>query len=422
MVLRQHGIADAQVSACASRQGAAPDAARALDTCVAQRTRGPTVDAVGRATVAFKGQHCAAAVVVRRLAEFLPPPERAAAFDALELRAVTRRPSATVSWLCMDPRGRVTVLPDRDEGTGTHRATAHLHAGEGRYRLQLTVDDGRGPEVAAVHDVWAGSAATEPARPPAPPGDGADGLAEALRLWRAREGLPSLRVDPALAGAARTRLEALRAGGALQHLDARGMGVVQAYAAQPAAPAVARLGEVLAAGPTPADALRGLLDSPAHRQQLADPAFTGVGLALERQEALDDWLLVVTLGRPVEIPAPGQARDVVLARLNDERRRRALPPLAGDETLAALASEHARHVAGTRELVDTLPDGRRVADVALAHSSARRAGLQMYRVSRADEVGAAGAVLDGRYARAAVATVPGQGVDGLYVVVILLEP
>ena len=417
--LRQQGVVDAQVGACVSQ------APRDFDSCV--RAREASLHPTHRATslTGPRNRPCRAQVLLRRLAEVTPPPALAPEFAAVPLAAVLLDPHHHGRWLLMDPKGRVEELTVQQEHTAL-RAVAQLHAGPGRYVLQLLVDGGLGPEVAAQADVWAGPR-PEPekqdgALPPVPPERPQGFLTERVRLMRARVGVATLRQNNVLDATARLRLKELVPDGRLVHVDSRGDTVMDAYVAQrPPAPA-ARLAEVLAAGPTPQAALAALLDSPSHRQQLADPTFTHMGVAVHHRAAPDEWLVVVVLARLVEDVTATAARAQVLRVLGRERRRRGLPPLARFAPLEALAQAHAQRLAVRGVLDESGAGGVPLANAALSQSNVRRAVVQLFRVTRPSEVGATPAVLEKAYTHAAVGAAAGHGVDGVYVVVLLVAP
>jgi len=420
-LMRAQGHHDAQVARCAALSPDAQHAQARVDDCVTRHQTALDANRVGRARVRLGDQWCAAAVVVRRLATVEPVPLQASAFSQTALRA--NGVLGPARWFMMDPRGRVTELTDTPDGAGGHAAVAQFHGGEGQYTLQLMVDAGHGPEVAMQELVRVGQAVDHPLHHASQPAlSTAQDVAAALRLLRSQWGLATLQHSAALTQAAQTRLATLQHTGTLQHLDAQQHGVTHAYQAIKGAPPLSRLAEVLAAGPTATDALEGLLASPAHRRHLQDPALTQLGLALGASGNGPDQLLVVTLGRPREAANGQDARLGVLLRLNEERKRHALAPLALDAGLQPLVDAHAQRLARVHKLLDTLEDGRTLSDAALAAAGGRHAGVQLYRVSALTELTAAPATLRPRSTRVGIGTASGDGVDGMYVVVVVLEP
>ncbi|MEW5855105.1 MAG: CAP domain-containing protein [Myxococcota bacterium] len=424
--LRSAGILDGQVAHCIAQGRDGAEARAALSACMTSRRRALAATVEEAASVETAGGACACGVLVRRVATMWPIPETAAPFAELPLTATLSPGARKPQWLLMDPRGRVEVLPARTVGNET-RASATLHSGAGRYVVQLMVGGEGGPEVAAQVSVQAGPGGPSPTVVPVPPDaslaeDPAGALYEVLRLHRSRSSLSALGRSAPLETTARARLEALTGSARLRHVQEDGADMVRIYRAQAGAPPVSRLAEVLAAGPTLAAAFQALLGSPAHRRQLDDPAFTHAGVAAARTADTGEWLVVMALGRAVDGDGGDAPRAEVLARLNAERSRRGLRPLTLEPTLQPLAEEHAALLARKRGLVDQTPAGIPLSDVALERTGANRAGVQLYRVTRPSEVTANASVLDARYRQVAIGLKAGQGIDGLYVVVILLEP
>jgi uncharacterized protein YkwD len=431
-VLAAAGVHDAQVTHCLARAPAEAAALAALQPCLEERRRAVGATQVARAATRPRpGQEvCAAAVLVRHLATLAPVPTTAAPFATVDLEARLEPGATQPEWLLMDPRGRVERLPAASPSPGLSLAQASFHAGPGRYVVQLMVTTATGPEVASQATTRVGRVTDEgPARlaeEESP--DGSAGLSpverlhQAIRLHRSRQGLPAPARNPALQTAAAQRLERLMASGQLLHVDRDGRDIAKVYLEQPGAVPVARIAELLAAGPTPMQAFEALLGSPGHRRHLDDPTLTESGVAAAPRPVAGEWLVVVALSRPLEGEDGPRARLEVLGRLNDERSRHGLPVLTLEPNLVALASAHAAYLAHERALKATTQDGLKLSDVALRKSHATRAGVQLYRVTRPAEVSPSPSVLDERFRSAAVGLRMGTGVDGLYVVVILLEP
>jgi uncharacterized protein YkwD len=365
--------------------------------------------------------------MVRRLVALAPVPERAEVFSEVPLTLALGAQVRDVTWLWMDPRGRVEVLKSLPAAPGHSGALANLHAGPGPYVIQVLTETDEGPLVAAQATVLGTAARSTPppriakiaqAADPKRPGD----VYQALRLLRSRMGIPAHHASRDMEWLANMRLAQVMRDGRLRHVDAQGQTLVDLHASRVGGPAVSRLAEVLAAGPTLGLAYQSLLASPAHRRQLQDPSFSEAGVAAAHHAGLGEWLMVVALARPVEEASPEAAQAEVLQRLNAERAQRRLPPLSLEPTLAALVQAHARRLAKERALSDVTAEGLNLSDVALRAAKAQRAGVQLYRVGNPKEVSASPTVLDEGYRKTAIGVQAGHGVDGLYVVVVLLEP
>jgi uncharacterized protein YkwD len=96
---------------------------------------------------------------------------------------------------------------------------------------------------------------------------------EAINEFRSDEGLPALQLDANLTTTARTWAADMASAGRISHATDLSVGVVAAWE---------KLGENVGVGPNVAKLHRAFLDSPAHRDNLADPDYTHIGIGVVR--------------------------------------------------------------------------------------------------------------------------------------------
>lgn len=271
--LAAEGLADAQVLTFAA-VGTRDALAQRADRFAAGPVRAlePTHVGVGRA----EGARGEVLVVVwsRRWAE-LPPLPRTLPQQPFRWVATLRggtRPRLFVT----RPDGAVVELEVHAEG---RRVWAPLPFDEARgaYDVELLVETGRGPEVAAL---WRAAVGVPP-RAPALVSTLADGASVAAAIDELRRGaaLAPLRADPTLEAAARAHAAAVCAAGVAAHvLDGRGP-EGRARDAGYRGP----IAENIALGPSLGAAYGQLLGSPSHRLNLLSPRARSLGVGVATQ-------------------------------------------------------------------------------------------------------------------------------------------
>jgi uncharacterized protein YkwD len=157
----------------------------------------------------------------------------------------------------------------------------------GRHAVEVLAQGPLGPTVAALFPVAAGDATLEEPPGPAPAADPPDtarteaAVVAALQALRARQGLPSLTADPALAAVARRHSEAMRRAASVSHtvpgsagpeerLRSAGIGYQRAF-------------ENVAASSTAVEAHEAAAASPAHRRNMLEPGIRRVGVGVSRE-------------------------------------------------------------------------------------------------------------------------------------------
>ncbi|MFO8071774.1 MAG: CAP domain-containing protein [Polyangia bacterium] len=221
---------------------------------------------------------------VRRLLELDPIPVRSRVGARLRVGGgvLVDEPRRLLAYQGL-PDGSVRRLAV--EGSRRLEVTVELDRG-GRHDLEILLDVGRGPEVAALLHLYAG---VEPAvRPVVTPDLGAgDGdlalderLASMLTAARRRSGLRPLRRDPRLDEIACEHCEAMTQLGFFGHVGPRGDDLAARLRSHDLLPQ--RSAENIARSSSVARAHRNLMASPSHRMHVLDRSFTHVGIGVAR--------------------------------------------------------------------------------------------------------------------------------------------
>jgi len=218
----------------------------------------------------------------------------------------------------------------------------------GVYQVEITGEGQFGPEVLANFPVFCDQdppsqvryGATRPLK-----GD-VELLERALfqgtNRVRTKAGLSALALDPRLTAVARRHSKDMR--------DSRFVGHVSPSTGRPVDRLRAAkvlhlvLRENVAQAYSVQEALRELLNSPAHRENILsrDVTVMGVGVVLDRRASTPVMLLTQLFMKPGKAYDPRTARAEVLGAIRRSRARVGLPPLAVDEALSQLAGEHVK--------------------------------------------------------------------------------
>ncbi|MBI1948874.1 MAG: hypothetical protein HYS27_24520 [Deltaproteobacteria bacterium] len=368
-------LADGQVSGLLRRAATAGEARTALAAA------GAPLLANSRATHAGvvegstpDGAACAALVSVRRLIDVDAPAVSLPAGGTLTLALAVPADRLATLYL-LRPDGfvdRRALPPAAQGGAGRATITVPSSAGEGRYVLEVIVDRASGPsdpEVALLWPYLVGAARDAPFPEVLFPDEGHDDLAlthraEALvQRLRNEQLIEPFKVSPALVEVATSRARALAEHGRLGHRLPGGADAAQdvraRYADEPRAQFL-RLAEVQAQASTLADAWRALLDSPAHRRELVDAAFTHCGVAVARgadAAGRPTITMVALLARRPPARAPDDVRALILERANEERGKRGLDPLLESAHLHRLGARLATAMSEAGRVDETLLGG-----------------------------------------------------------------
>lgn len=371
------GLADGQVLGLL-RTG--PDARATL-----ARDAGPLLTSLGATTAGVvegtsgSGAPCAAVVAARRLVTLVRAPvARLPRGGAQVLALQVPFPEATL--YVQRPDGFVTKLPVAP-GSSTvtlPSAASEGGAGEGRYILELLVDDPahRDPEVALVWPYLVGAPRDAPFPEVLFPDEGHDDAAlghraEALvQRLRNEQLIEPFKISPLLLQVADERARALASAGQLGHRVAGSVdlrGALRERFPGDARADFTRLAEVQAQASTLADAWQALLDSPAHRYVLVDTGATHAGVAVARgTDAAGRGIVTVValLGRRAPSRDVGVVRAQLLDVINATRDARGLDPIAPSAHLDRVATRLATRMQETGQVDEALL-GAPVGQVAL---------------------------------------------------------
>jgi uncharacterized protein YkwD len=171
-------------------------------------------------------------------------------------------------------------------------ARFECHQGPGVYQVEVNAEDFRGPTVVANFPLYCGI--DPPARyaASAPLGllasDAASSERQLLDLLdrdRAAHGLPALIHDPRLADVARRYSREMAGTGEVAHLSRSSGNVLDRVRAARLSPMPTIIAENVGRDYSAADAERGFMASPGHRDNILNPAVThvGVGVAIGQQ-------------------------------------------------------------------------------------------------------------------------------------------
>jgi uncharacterized protein YkwD len=366
------GLADGQVFGLL-RKG--PDARETLAKDAAPLLANARATVAGAVEgVSPDGRACTALVAARRLVSLSAPLVPRLPVGAAQTLAVhVHAPEATL--YVQKPDGFVTKMP---VAAGTSTLSVPAKGGEGRYVLELIVDDPahRDPEVALLWPYLVGAPKEAPFPEVLFPDEGHSDIAlthraEALvQRLRNEQLIEPFKVSPLLIEIAAERATGIATGGRVGHRVPAGKDVVSVVAARfPDDPRArfARLAEVQAQASTLADAWQALLDSPAHRYELVDTGYTHVGVAVARgadAAGRPTVSLVALLARRAPSREVGVVRGQIADVVNAARDQRGLEALVPSAHLDRVAMRLAERMKETGKVDEALL-GAPVGQVAL---------------------------------------------------------
>ena len=219
-------------------------------------------------------------------------PRRLASGGQIEIAGRIRAIFHSPEVLFTSPLGNVERLATRAkrDNFAAHFACNH---GDGAYQVEISAVDARGPRVLANFPVYCGVA------PPSnftsvtnldvhtlDPSQAEAQLLVQLDRDRKARGLPELVHEPRLADIARRYSREMAETGEVAHYSRRTGSVVDRVLAAKISPAPKIIAENVGSALTAADAERGFMASPGHRDNILNRAIThvGVGVAVGREE------------------------------------------------------------------------------------------------------------------------------------------
>lgn len=362
----------------------------------------------------------------------LEPVARALPLDATvtlrgRLRDGFERPEAFVTSPDGRTTSRIALAGDATRLGGSFRCGPE----KGRYQVEVTGDDRFGATVLANFPVYCGVPAPTTVRAAAPATTGGDdrftttdaaehAIHRLLNNDRARAGLPPLSWNGKLADVARAHSADMAAHGFFGHVSPT-TGTAADRARRAGVDAMLIL-ENLARAVTPAEAERGLMNSPGHRANILSREATEVGVGVVVDPATHELLVTQLFARPPERFSP-RTVDELRADVAALRRKSRVRPLERDAGLDELAQTTAYHMA--HDGMSAQQAGHRIEE-ALGREGARFSSVRSLFavVASADQVAEslARALGDGSITTAGFGVEPGRrkdGGSGLYVVIVL---
>jgi len=205
------------------------------------------------------------------------------------IRQIFRAPEV----LFTSPRGNVERVATSSKHDG-FAARFVCNQGDGAYQVEISAADARGPRVLANFPVYCGvappttfAAVTNAEAHSIEPAQAEAQLLVQLDRDRKANGLPALVHDPRLAEIARRYSREMAETGEVAHFSRRTGSVVDRVTAAKILPSPRIIAENVGSAQSSADAERGFMASPGHRDNILNRAIThvGVGVAVGREEA-----------------------------------------------------------------------------------------------------------------------------------------
>jgi uncharacterized protein YkwD len=379
------GIADGQVFGIMKKAPTENDAVAQLGPAAAALLVDKRATHAGVFVGERSGEACAAMVGVRRVVVIGDGLRGAGVLRSGESLAldvkVPRGLHGTLYTLKPDGFVLRTSLP---AAGGAQRVTVPSSGGDGRYVAEIVVDKDEGPSDPEVALLWP-FVVGKPKDAPFPevlfPDEGHDDTAlthraEALvQRLRNEQLIEPFKVSPPLVEIAKARAQAVAERGALGHrLPAAGSSsstdalqdLRARFGDEPRAQFL-RLAEVQAQASTLAEAWQAMLDSPAHRYELVDTAYTHCGVAVSRGVDGAGRPTVTMVALLARRPPNRNADDVraqILEMTNQAREKRGLNPVVESSHLNRVATRLANAMRDQGKVDDSLLGGP-VAKVAL---------------------------------------------------------
>jgi uncharacterized protein YkwD len=194
--------------------------------------------------------------------------------------------------LLTSPQGAVRRLVTSVQ-RNAFSARLECNLGDGVYQVEVMAERPSGPAVLAIFPVYCG------VMPPSTfvtqastdykmtnPGEAERQLLDLMNRDRAANGLPILAFDPRLAQIARRYSQEMAESGDVVHISRRSGSVVDRVRAAGITPHPTVIAENVGRDSNPADAERGFMSSPGHRDNILSRQVThvGVGIAMGRPE------------------------------------------------------------------------------------------------------------------------------------------
>ena len=272
--------------------GAEDSAAAGLGAQLAS-ARGSAWRRIGVGVRHAAGKWSAVLVFQEKNFDIDPIPRRLVSGGQIQVAGRIRQIFHAPEVLFTSPRGNV----ERVATSAKHDAfAAHFvcNQGDGSYQVEIGAADARGPRVLANFPVYCGvappatfAAVTNEETHSIEPAQAEAQLLAQLDRDRKANGLPALVHDSRLAEIARRYSREMAEAGEVAHFSRRTGSVVDRVTAAKISPSPTIIAENVGSAQSAADAERGFMASPGHRDNILNRAIThvGVGVAIGRAEA-----------------------------------------------------------------------------------------------------------------------------------------
>ncbi|MBI5507176.1 MAG: hypothetical protein HY903_00355 [Deltaproteobacteria bacterium] len=424
------GFTDGQLAAIGLRLETPQALAAAINRQLQSAIGGLDVNRVGVASRTKDGETIALLLLSRHLVDLQPLPARVRPAALFHLGGRWRTPGTLQSaTLAVElPGGAVERRPIEVSGK-TFNLTLDLGSATGVARLEVLVDRGRGPEIAAIMpvgvdaDPWAGKGTPDAPDPSAAlrPDDELETALAALILGgREAAGVSLPAASAGLVDAARSHADEMRAGGFFAHVSPT-TGDVTARLKRRGVRCVRTL-ENIAIGDSVESIWQQWMESPAHRANLLEPTVDalGVGVVSKPSAAGNSRLYAVAVLAKLADDGPGsELAALAMRQINDERSRRGMTPLTLDPQLSGLALRYSEGLARRAPVDDISPIRRALVDSVFEEAPVSEAAADVY-LADSVAVAARSTHVRERFTRAGVGVHRDAGRNGpqLYVTVI----
>ena len=409
----QQGLTDAQLALVVVRlvpsEGEAQQLMRALQHEVGVRE----LNRIAFATAIYGQDKVLAAALSYRLVYLSPLPARLKLGTQLTLRGrvshtvLAARKNIKVTLAISFPDGKIRqVQPLVQKGYFEQRlAVGHQ---PGILQIQVLIDRGRGPEVAAFLPLGINTSPWPEGHPADKPSYEVPSETDPLRalqalLWGVREvhecSLPSLHA--AVQDVAQRHSDDMAEHHFFAHVSPTHGDVTNRFSA--AGLRYQHVHENIAAAASIDEVFTQWMDSPSHRANLLAKDVDVFGFGVASQAAPEKLWATLILARLADEGTNRELSQRIVTLLNTLRMAHKLRPLAWDNTLAAAAS--ARSQLNAR--AGHLDDADDVVDAALRANTAHTVAADVYRSATVDVV-AGSQYLAGRFSRIGVGVVQDQ--------------
>jgi uncharacterized protein YkwD len=391
---QRFGWTDGQLAAIGLRVPATEDVSAALSTELKSVIGNVSVNRIGVAAKTMASDTAVLVLLSRRMADLEPIPARVKRGAVVRVAGRLRGTEAVrAAFLALElPGGAIS----RKSLAVTGRSFAdQVKVGDmtGVVRIELLVDTGRGPEIAAILPVGVEADPTADEAPPGPSepsvelsADDMEGVLVALILGsRTAAGVPVLATSAGLSDAARCHAADMRnadffahvsptTGDVTNRLKHRGVRYVRAL-------------EDIAIADSVETVWQQWMASPAHRANLLEPAVTTLGVGVVTKPTPAGGAKVYAVAVLAKLADDGDGAELAtlaVTQINRTRARRGLAALTADASLARLALRHSQELGRLGRVDDSTPSHGALVDTVFEELEVSEAAADVY---LADSIG-----------------------------------